>query len=101
MAATGTGLLFNARDTGPVVPWCHKGRHPPTYRSAGETRRASLPAAKPELASRRLTGFFTDIHRLVRTETEHRSILAASNLEVARIIPTESWLSIIEASPTN
>ena len=36
-----------------------------------------------------------------RTETEHRSILAASNLEVARIIPTESWLSIIEASPNN
>ena len=36
-----------------------------------------------------------------RTETEHRAILAASNLEVARIIPTESWLSIIEASPAN
>jgi ubiquinone/menaquinone biosynthesis C-methylase UbiE len=36
-----------------------------------------------------------------RTETEHRAILAASSLEVARVVPTESWLSIIEASPIN
>jgi O-methyltransferase domain/Dimerisation domain len=36
-----------------------------------------------------------------RTESEHRAILTASNLKVAQVIPTESWLSIIEASPAN
>jgi O-methyltransferase domain/Dimerisation domain len=36
-----------------------------------------------------------------RTEAEHRAILASSNLAVARVMPTGSWLSIIEALPAN
>jgi hypothetical protein len=36
-----------------------------------------------------------------RTEAGHRAILASSNLAVARVMPTGSWLSIIEALPAN
>ncbi|MFM9845418.1 MAG: methyltransferase [Dongiaceae bacterium] len=34
-----------------------------------------------------------------RTESEHRAILAAAGLELVRVIPTQSPLSLIEAAP--
>jgi hypothetical protein len=34
-----------------------------------------------------------------RTEREHRGILAAAGLELVRVIPTQSPLSLIEAVP--
>jgi len=36
-----------------------------------------------------------------RTELEHRALLAASDLKLARLIPTGSWLSLIEALPAD
>jgi O-methyltransferase domain/Dimerisation domain len=36
-----------------------------------------------------------------RTELEHRALLAASDLKLARVIPTPSWLSVIEALPAD
>ena len=35
----------------------------------------------------------------VRTEDEHRKLLAAAKLKIERVIATRSWLTIIEASP--